>query len=400
LGAVGIGTRRNSSNNIGVIPVRFNRNGIAAPQTLPLASGRTHRLALAANSNHDRLFIDIPASVTALTVAALGNNTTQNNALKIELFREDFSTALSTAPFAQLVDGLPLIATATSAGGNGPSAALTGPLTPGRYFVKLSNTSGAAVPARVTATATSSASNLNPHRGPWDYDRQISQGIEWNRVGSNYFTLWYTYDVSGQPMWFIAAGPVGNGNIWTADLLYVTNDGAQQQEKKVGQLTVTFAADNKMIYSYSMLGQSGFEGMHPLGPNTCPVISGGAKSYTGSWSRSIAGLGGATVIVYTSAQAQIHYLFDSKGEPRWLIAANDQNQSATAEVIPLLQFKGFCPTCNPTAISNVEVGTVRRTFSSQTAGSWTLDFTLVPPLVQNLDRTDSVVKLSETLACQ
>ncbi|MGH8034717.1 MAG: hypothetical protein ACREO9_05780, partial [Lysobacterales bacterium] len=175
LGAVGIGTNRSSPDNIGVVPVRFNRSDIAVPQTLPLSSGRIQKLALAANSNHDRMFIDIPVDVTALNIAAQGNSSTQSNALKMELFRENFSTALSTPPFARLLPDLPVLATATGAGGNGPAVNLATPVAPGRYFVKLSNTSGAAVAANVTATATSSASGLSPHLGPWDYDRQISQ---------------------------------------------------------------------------------------------------------------------------------------------------------------------------------------------------------------------------------
>ena len=41
------------------------------------------------------------------------------------------------------------------------------------------------------------------------------------------------------------------------------------------------------------------------------------------------GLGGATVLNYANAQAQVHYLFDSIGVPRWLIAADDNNHPST-----------------------------------------------------------------------
>ncbi|HLF31916.1 MAG TPA: S8 family serine peptidase, partial [Xanthomonadales bacterium] len=121
LGAVGIGTSRNSPNNIGVIPLRFNRSGLAAPQTLPLANGKSHKVALAGNSAHDRMFIDIPVGVTALNLVAQGNGNTQNNALKIDVFREDFNTALGTPPFAQLPGGLAALATSSGSGGNGPA---------------------------------------------------------------------------------------------------------------------------------------------------------------------------------------------------------------------------------------------------------------------------------------
>lgn len=399
-GAVGIGTHRESPNNLGVIPVKFNRNVVGATQTLPLMNGSSHKVALAGSGLHDRMFIDIPPGVTSMNVAAQGASSAQSNALKIELFRQDFSVALSSPPFAQLPAGLSSIAVAAGSGGNGPGITINDSVTAGRYFVKLSNTSGTPVSATVTATATSAPSTLNPHRGLWDADRNISQGAEWNASGSFNFSVWYTYDDLGQPTWYIAAGAAVTGNIWTADLLRVTNDGGEQQEKIVGKLSITFLADNQLIYSYTVLGQSGFDTMHPNGPNTCPNISGGPKSYTGHWYRGVAGLGGSTVLVYNSAQAQVHYLYDNKGEPRWVIAADDNNQSATAQVIPMLQFKGFCAVCNPTAVSWDTIGTVSRTFTSQTAGKWTLKFNLDSPLAQNINRTDNIEKLSDTLSCE
>ena len=57
-GAVGVGDNRDAPNNLGVIPVRFTRSGIAPAKTFPLMSGEDHALALAAGSLHDRLFIE------------------------------------------------------------------------------------------------------------------------------------------------------------------------------------------------------------------------------------------------------------------------------------------------------------------------------------------------------
>ena len=399
LGAVGIGTRGDKPNDIGVIPVYFNRNGYEAPQTLPLMNGSTHKIGLGANAMHDRMFVDVPDGVTSLNLAAQGESSSQNNALKVELFRQDFNAALGSPPFAQLPGGLATSGSVSGSGGNGPTVTLNGPVTPGRYFVKLSNTSASPVSASIVATLTSSASSLKPHRGLWNFDRSISQGAEWNSVGANNFSVWYAYDDAGQPTWYIASGAAVTGNVWTADLLRVTNDGAVQQESVVGKLSITFLADNKLIYSYILLGQAGFDSMHPNGPNTCPVINNVAKSYTGHWYRGVSGLGGATVLVYESAQAQVHYLFDANGEPRWILAADDANPSATATEIPLLQFKGFCAVCTPVAVTFTTIGKVKRTFTSQKEGSWTLDFDLASPLSQSMNRTDSIKKLSDTLPC-
>jgi hypothetical protein len=95
----------------------------------------------------------------------------------------------------------------------------------------------------------------------------------------------------------------------------------------------------------------------------------------------------------------VHYLYDASGEPRWILAADDAGDSATATEIPLLQFKGFCAVCTPVEVTYATIGDVNRTFSSQTAGSWTLDFDLASPLSQSINRTDSIRKMSDTLNC-
>ncbi len=400
LGAVGIGTRRGSPNNVGVIPVRFNRNGYEAPQTLPLMNGTSRKLALAGNTVHDRIFFDVPPGVTSLNIVAQGANSTQSNALSMELFRQAFSAALNSPPFAQLPVGLASAGSASGSGGNGPGITLNNPVSQGRYFVKLSNGSANAAAVSILATVTSAASNLNPHRGLWDFDREISQGAEWNGQGAIKFSLWYAYDDAGQPTWYIASGPAVAGNIWTADLLRVTNDGEEQQENSVGKLSITFIANNRLIYSYTLLGQSGFDSMHPNSPNTCPVINGGPKSYTGHWYRGVAGLGGSTVLVYANAEAQVHYIYDAKGEPRWLLATHDNEPAVIAGVLQLQQFNGFCAVCTPVAVSFHTVGDITYSFGTEISGNWTLDFDLDSPLLQSITRTDSVVKLSDTLSCQ
>jgi hypothetical protein len=378
----------------------FNRTGIAAPRTLPLMAGREHRLALAGNSNHDRIFIDIPPGVNTMTIGTSGRGAQQSNNLAFDLFRQDFPAALATPPFDKLPGGMQPVASSSGGGGNGPSLVINDSVAPGRYFLDMQNNGGGAASVTIEILLNFDASTLSPHQGLWDFDRVIFQGAEWNSSGDFSFMVWYAYDFDGQPTWYIASGPSPNGNVWVADLLRVTNDGSEQQEKQVGVVSLTFLSDNQVVMSYTLFGDSGFDPMHPNGPNSCPQINGGTPSYTGHWYRGVAGLGGSTVLVYNAAQAQVHYLFDAWGVPRWIIAADDDNQSATAQQIPLLQFDGFCAVCTPEEVVWSTVGMVTRTFAGETTGSWTLDFVLDPPLMQSIERTDSIVKLSDTLVCE
>lgn len=399
-GAVGLGTDRDNPNNVGVVPVVFNRTGVEAPETLPLMAGRQHKFALAGNSNQDRMFIDVPPGATDMVINVSGRGAQQSNNLSFDLYRQAFPGALNNPPFDMLPGGAELVESVSGGGGDGPSLAINDEVSPGRYFIDLANNRGSASSVSVQVDVQSDAGNLSPHRGLWDFDRVIFQGAEWNTAGNFSFLVWYAYDIDGQPTWYIASGPSPTGNVWVADLLRVTNDGNAQQEKPAGVVSLTFLADDQVVMSYSLFGESGFDPMHPNGPNTCPSIGGGTPSYTGHWYRGFAGLGGSTVLVYNASQAQVHYLFDTRGVPRWVIAADDANPSPTAEVIPLLQFDGFCSVCDPEEVVWDTVGTVSRTFADETAGNWTLNFTLNPPLVQSIDRTDDVIKLSDTLLCE
>ena len=86
--------------------------------------------------------------------------------------------------------------------------------------------------------------------------------------------------------------------------------------------------------------------------------------------------------------------------PRWLFAQDpDQNGGPNEPELPMLQFSGYCAVCAASAVSFEVMGTLQRTFSSQNAGSWTLDYLFEPPLNGSVERTDSIVKLTDTLEC-
>jgi hypothetical protein len=118
------------------------------------------------------------------------------------------------------------------------------------------------------------------------------------------------------------------------------------------------------------------------------------------WYRGVDGLGGASILMNASTQAQIHYLFDAVGMPRWLFAQDEQEPAPTNPEIPMLQFSGYCAVCNPQTVSSMTVGVLGRSFSSETDGSWTLDYLFESPLSGSAERTDQVIKLTDTISCE
>jgi subtilisin family serine protease len=404
LGAVGIGTQRDKPNNIGVIPVRLSRAGIAAPATFPLMDGRTHRLALAAGGTHNGLFIDVPPGADSLTVTATGLGNQGSDDTLLKLVRMDFDDALANPPFAADPSGAAVV-TSTSGDGPDPAEATVsgGQLQPGRWYALLTNQANSPRAFEVEANVTFTGDPIDVRRGLWEPNSRpgLGQGYEYHGSGGSGALLWYTYDNDGQPTWYIAGSPLGDGNIWVSDLYRVTNDGAEQQLAPVGAVSVTNLAADDQLFSFTLFGESGTDRFQPLTFATCPQINGqGAASYTGLWYRGVDGLGGASVVVNDVTQAQIHYLFDDHGYPRWLFAQDLVHPAPTLSTLPLLQFHGYCAVCDSADVDSQEVGTAVRTFTDESHGSWTLDYMFDSPLSGSVDRTDSIVKLTERIDCQ
>lgn len=393
LGAVGIGSNRNQPNNLGVIPIRFTRSAIVAPQTFPLFNGETQGLALAGNSAHERIFVDVPPGTTSLNVQASGGNGTQSNALRIELYRQDFGPALASQPFATLPGGLAQVASASGGSNLGPSVTLNNNPTPGRYYVRLANVAANAAAVNIIANVQSTKAGITPFKGLYRFWRDNYQGGEYNSIGNFHYVLWYSYDQAGEPTFYNSSSVAPTGNVWVTNLLRYTNDGTQQQSQVVGKLSMTFISNTEVIYSYSLLGIVGSDRMVPLSPNTCPTISGSKKSYHGTWGKQVVGLGGATGSVFDSSQSHIHYLFDGMGKPRFLLAS----AAATATSMAIAQFNAYCATCPETPVQVNDVGTFTRNFVTESTGSWTFNY---QAWSQTVNRTDQIVKISDPLQCE
>jgi hypothetical protein len=401
LAAVGVGSERESPNNIGIIPVRLSRSGIAEAKTFPLMERSTHRLALEAGGAHDQLFIDVPAGASSLTVFSNSVDEDQNNGLTLELKRLDFSNAFSDPPFAASPASSPVLVAASGIGGVGPSITVVG-VDPGRWYAVLSNGNDSPSAVEVRAELEFQGGPIADRPGLWEPNSRpgLGQGYEFNGGGSSKALVWYTYDELGLPTWYIAANATTAGNTWTADLLRFTNDGAQQQSSPVGQVSITRLAEDDAMFSYTLFGQSGTERMQPISALTCPQISGAERSYTGLWYRGVDGLGGASVLVNAQTQSQIHYLFDGTGTARWLYAQDLVSPAPTNSELPMLQFSGYCALCEATSVSSETVGMLERSFSSEIAGSWTLDYVFAEPLTGSVNRTDQIQKLTDTLVCE
>ena len=407
-GAVGIGSRRDAGADAGVIPVRIQRTDVGAPGPMALRDGADRAFALAAGATHEALFIDVPPGIAELQIRTAaetsegGISTVANNALELELVRVPWGDnpqgpAFAGAPGVPIPGSAVTVASASGGNGQGPRLTVDGGVPPGRYHAVISNTLGQPVSVRTRADLVSDGTAVNVFGGLWAPSSRpdIAQGFEYTPAGGNRAFLWYTYDADGSPAWYLAAAPLVDGNRWSADLLRFTNDGETQAATVVGDITISMLDESDAVLSWTLFGASGTERFSPL-PRTCP--EGFDENFTGVWFRGVDGLGGASVLVNSATQGQVHYLYDGAGEPRWLIASGP---FPFPNALPLLQFDGFCPGCAGVSddVSSTEVGTLRTGFEAGDVGTWTLDYDFLAPARGSVLRTDDIVKLTDELAC-
>jgi subtilisin family serine protease len=403
IGAVGIGTRRESPTNIGIIPVTFNKTDIENPATLVLMDGVERGLTLKAGAVHERMVLDIPEGVSEMTVSTVvsGEEDGMNEALSMALYRMDFENGLVLAPYARRADtsGDP-VASATGTNIAGPSITLNDPAS-GRWYVVLNN--GASVPSeiKVRAQMTFSGEPIPLSAGLWQPSTRpdLSQGFDYNVSGEYRAFLWYTYDEAGRPAWYLAAGPAPQGNVWVAELERFTNDGNLQQSTPVGHVSITMLSEQDNIFSFVLFGEEGSDRMVPTSPPLCPTVNEARMSYTGLWSRPAVGVGGSSVMVNEATQGYLHYIYDSTGQPVWLLGA-DVNEGLPQAEIPLLQFSGYCAVCAGDTPTSEEVGLFTLDYSDETTASWNLNYVLAGPLSGSVNRSDDVIKLTTPLVCQ
>ncbi len=405
IGAVGIGTRRESPANIGIVPVNFTKTGIAEAETLVLMNGINRGLTIKGGGTHDRVFFDVPAGTEAFTLSttASGADSGQNAALQMELYRVDFDNAFASAPFVTAPDtGGGALASATGSGDTGPMLSVAGnAATPGRWFAVLKNTSASPAEVQIRVDMNFSGTAIPLQSGLWQPVSRpgLSQGFDYATTGGYRAFLWYTYDENGAPAWYLASGPNPDGNVWVAVLERFTNDGLLQQSSPVGYVSVTTLNDEDNIFSFVLFGEEGSDRMVPLSPPLCPLVNNVKQSYTGIWSRVAVGVGGSSALANEISQGYLHYIYDAQGRPVWLIGAGVAGGLPHAE-IALSQFSGYCAACSGSSPTSQEVGLFTLDYTDEDSATWNLNYVLNPPLSGSVNRTDDVRKLTVPVSCQ
>jgi subtilisin family serine protease len=371
-------------------------------QPIVLFADRAESIALAPNQSRRRIGFSVPFGASQVTLSG-----TSAGAINAEIVRAPANEAnFTSAPVAAA------LVSAQFFGGTANIALSGSALTPGRYYLTLSNAGSTAASANLRLSI---ASGANAELAPELYYNpgRSGHGLIMTRARNDAQVIWYTYDQLGQPTWywFFADGYFTNKpKVVSGPLYRYTWDGSQASAGQiVGNASITSTGTDQFIWDFNLLGQSGSEPMLLLGKSACvsaatfPV----ATDYTGAWYQPARSGWGASVHVAASIEFTNFFVFDALGQPRWALGSVDLPRALAAnpETVPVYQHFGFCPTCSFIANTRRPVGSYR--FKLDSTPRLTADLTAtvqltlnyLTPLSGNFDQSGDFALLTGKKSC-
>lgn len=191
------------------------------------------------------------------------------------------------------------------------------------------------------ATATSAAAQtLRPEPGLWYNPKRSGHGVDFQFAGSTLIGIWYTYDSSGRPTWYIASAPY-SGTTWSASLLSARWNGSAAALTQVGTIGLRVHEDDRAEFSWNLDGNTGSEPFERLRY----AASVPASNLTGIYHHATQTGWGLSFEVQGSTAAAVLYFYDGSGFPRWALGTGPLAASgadkAGAPTIPMNAFFSF-----------------------------------------------------------
>lgn len=369
-GTVSLGTDPGNPGNLGMLPVVLERTADTALAGRALVPGKVERFQLPGDMRHLGLFVDVPPGATQLTVEA----EIDGNGI-LDLF-----AAFEREPAGETADEIAADADYSSTQFGRVATLMIGEgdgLEPGRWFIVPFNDTFAGRELELHVEVETKDEPFAPKHGMWFNPDRPGHGLDINRSGERLFIVWFTYLEDGTPAWYLAEGSF-ESDIWTADLVRHTWDGKQTRSTEVGEAVLTFHAEDEVVFSWRLFGRSGSEPMVPCegGPGCIPGGLATPVDKTGHWFSPSEPGWGDTVVTKGDLELHTLYIYDRRGNPRWLQGVN--RDRTDNDVTDLLAFEGFCPVCELVPTATTPAGTIETAFRSQTRGTFQVDVTLPP----------------------
>jgi DNA-binding beta-propeller fold protein YncE len=201
---------------------------------------------------------------------------------------------------------------------------------------------------------------IRPNAGLW-YNRATSgRGFDIEVFNNRLSVIWYTYDETGLPIWYISSGElVGFEYTGVFNKTHLNPDETFSLEE-VGSITINFENERKAQVQWQLNENSGSEPISWLTWSTQETLD--ETNYTGLWGRPDGPGWGVSIATIGSISIAIPYLYDVAGEPRWLISDPVTTSSPLNFSMNAIFSKTLCPSCS--GISE---------YTSQSSGTMLMD---------------------------
>jgi subtilisin family serine protease len=394
---VDIGASSNGGS-AGIVPVGITRVAGNDDAIAPFASGEVRSRVIEGGETLSHQFIDVSGSGTLTVQSSLlaGQGSVDFYAVRADFPASSASPSIAAAPSA---DASSMRWTIGTAGFELPNVSTSIPVTAGRWYIVASGRDGRATfslqPMLALANA---ASPLQP--GSYYNPARSGHGIFISQAGGQQALYWYTYLEDGTAVWYLAQddAPGAGSPAWTAALRRVTWDGSVVDGvPSVGEVTATPIDADNLMFSWRLFGVGGSERFTVITRNACVPVGGQSVGLSGQWYAPAQPGYGMDVVADPQLQFDAFYLYDTLGQPRWLIASSGPFASTMS--VALDQISGFCPTCTYMPTTLQPVGSLNVSYANASMGMVSTNVTLAPPLSGTFNINQPMARLTGAAAC-
>jgi subtilisin family serine protease len=340
---------------------------------------------------HEQIIVDVPANATRMIVELAGPGAANADLHLAPAQVQSFDPNIAPAPPRGL-------ALASAVGGASPKRVeVSGAnLRPGRWFLTPTNRGPGLATLTLSVVVDTAGTPPRLRDNLFVNPERTNTGWFLNRAGDLLALAWYTYDDQRRPTWYFAVGPGANAPIWRQTLLRYTRGVEADVGRPVGEVVLTRVGPDRLNVGWRLDGRWGSEPLFELAQPSCQAINGLTADFTGNWYQVTERGFGLNTFTMSGVEAYVPYLYDARGNPRWVIAlANLPNNG----VIPMLQFDGQCPSCAYAPGTGRAAGTLTRSFSSVRAGQGRFQIQLLAPLSGGAVTEAPIARLTDDLAC-
>ena len=202
--------------------------------------------------------------------------------------------------------------------------------------------------------AESDSKTLRARSGMYYNPARSGHGFDLQYAGEFLFITWFTYLSDGSPVWYQASARLQPGTVWQAPLNQFRWDALLKRAvaTPVGSASVTPISGKKLRFDWVLGAENGTESMQVLLDGAAPN-----PNLTGAFYNPIESGWGITVESDAATRIAVAFFYDGNGAARWSLGQGDN--AARALTLPMLSYRGFCPSCAAITTTNVAGGSLQ-----------------------------------------